>query len=151
MSSGIRAIALTSLVAALAGAAGCVGAEAPTRTPPYSQTDVRIGGGDEATTGKVISVNYTGWLHDALRPEEKGAVFDTSLGGTPLTFTLGVGAVIAGWERGVPGMRVGGVRRLVIPPSLAYGAARNGPLPPFAALVFDIELVSVAAEAQRDR
>ena len=135
MASGIRALALASLVMTLAAAAGCVGSSTPTRTPAYSQTDVRIGGGDEATTGKVISVNYTGWLHDASQPEEKGAV----------------GGVIAGGERGVPGMRVGGVRRLVIPPSLAYGAARNGPIPPFAALVFDIELVAVAAAAERDR
>ncbi|HEY7474701.1 MAG TPA: FKBP-type peptidyl-prolyl cis-trans isomerase [Vicinamibacterales bacterium] len=136
------AFALAFFLAALT-AAGCVGSATPTRTPAYSQTDLRIGGGDEATAGKTISVNYTGWLHDPSKPEEKGAVFDSSVGGTPLTFVLGTGGVIAGWERGVPGMRVGGLRRLVIPPSLAYGAARNGPLPPYAALVFDIELVSV--------
>jgi FKBP-type peptidyl-prolyl cis-trans isomerase FkpA len=149
MSSRVRGIALASLVIAFAGASGCVGSATPTRTPAYSQTDLRIGGGDEATTGKVISVNYTGWLHDPSRPEEKGAVFDSSVGGTPLTFTLGTGGVIAGWERGVPGMRVGGLRRLVIPPSLAYGAARNGPLPPYASLVFDIELLSVTTPAER--
>jgi FKBP-type peptidyl-prolyl cis-trans isomerase len=150
MGSRTRVFTLVALVSALSGAA-CTGSATPTRTPAYSQTDLRIGGGEEATSGQVISVNYTGWLHDPSQTDEKGAVFDSSVGGTPLTFMLGVGNVIAGWERGVPGMRVGGVRRLVIPPSLAYGAPRNNKIPPFASLVFEIELMSVGTEEKSAR
>lgn len=95
----------------------------------------------------VVSVNYTGWLHEDSRPDAKGAVFDSSVGGDPFRFRLGSGGVIAGWERGVPGMRVGGIRRLVVPPSLAYGAPRTDVLPPYAALLFEIELLSVSTEA----
>jgi FKBP-type peptidyl-prolyl cis-trans isomerase len=69
--------------------------------------------------------------------------FDSSVGQTPFTFTLGAGQVIAGWEQGVQGMKVGGVRRLVVPPSLAYGQSRYGPIPPNATLVFEIELLEV--------
>lgn len=139
------------LIAAFATGTGCIGSATPTRTPAYSQTDLRIGGGDEAVTSFVVSVNYTGWLHDPTQPDSKGAVFDSSVGREPFSFRLGSGGVIAGWEQGVPGMRVGGLRRLVIPPSLAYGAPRAGMLPPFAALVFEIELLSVSTEASGDR
>jgi FKBP-type peptidyl-prolyl cis-trans isomerase len=75
--------------------------------------------------------------------DHKGPQFETSRGGDPFVFILGAGQVIAGWDQGVPGMRVGGIRRLVIPPSLAYGGTRNGIIPPNATLVFDIELVDV--------
>ena len=135
LSLGLVAVALTS--------AGCVAATTPSRTPPYSQVDVVLGSGTEATPGTEVTVEYTGWLYDPLRLDSKGAVFDSSVGRAPFTFRLGTGSVIEGWERGVPGMKVGGVRRLIIPPSLAYGAPRNGPLPPFAALLFEIELVGV--------
>jgi FKBP-type peptidyl-prolyl cis-trans isomerase FkpA len=144
MSSLLRLFALVTVAAAMASA--CVGSATPTRTPEYSQSDLRIGGGEEATAGLVATVNYTGWLHDPARPDSKGAVFDSSIGVNPFVFRLGAGGVIAGWDRGVPGMRVGGLRRLVIPPSLAYGAPRAGTLPPFATLVFEIELMSVAAQ-----
>ena len=88
-------------------------------------------------------MNYTGWLYDASKTDGKGAQFDTSAGRDVFTFTLGIGQVIEGWDRGLPGMRVGGLRRLVIPPSLAYGGFRNGPIPPNAALIFEIELVTI--------
>ena len=139
------------MVIALAGTTACVGSASPTRTPVYAQTDLLVGSGDEAVVGRVVTVNYTGWIFDPLRSEQKGAAFDSSLGRSPFEFTLGRGRVIDGWERGVPGMRVGGIRRLVIPPSLAYGATRTGALPPYASLVFEIELLSVAAPAQPAR
>jgi FKBP-type peptidyl-prolyl cis-trans isomerase FkpA len=88
-------------------------------------------------------VNYTGWLYDSSRTQQLGAQFDASTPGTPFSFKLGSGQVIAGWEQGVAGMRVGGLRRLVIPPSLGYGDTRHGLIPPNATLVFDIALLSV--------
>ncbi len=142
-----RILALIVLTLTVAGAAGCVGSATPTSSPTFSQTDVLLGAGDEAVSGRVLTVNYTGWLHDPSKSDSKGAVFDSSVGRAPFVFTLGAGSVIAGWERGVAGMRAGGLRRLVVPPSLAYGSARNGSLPPFATLVFEIELVSVATSA----
>ena len=111
--------------------------------PAFSQTDLRMGSGDEAASGRVLQVHYTGWLYDESRPEQKGAQFDSSVERGAFSFTLGIGQVISGWDRGVPGMRVGGVRRLVIPPSLGYGNFRNGPIPPNAPLVFEIELLAI--------
>ena len=129
---------------AVAAFAGCNNTTTSTvPNVPYSQTDLVVGTGDEAVSGKLITVNYSGWLYDASKPDNKGAEFDTTTGGTPFTFTLGGGQVIEGWEQGVPGMLVGGIRRLVIPPSLAYGPTRNGPIPPNATLIFEIELTSV--------
>ena len=117
---------------------------APTTPPqPFTQTDLRVGTGAEAVNGKRLTVNYAGWLYSASAAENKGSLFGTSVGGTPLSFTLGAAAVIPGWDQGLVGMKVGGVRRLVIPPALAYGATGNGPIPPNANLVFEVELLNV--------
>jgi len=111
---------------------------------PYSQIDLRVGTGTEATAGRTITVNYTGWLYAAGAADNKGTQFDSSVGRAPFSFVLGRGQVIAGWDQGVAGMRVGGQRRLVIPPSLAYGSAGSPPvIPPNATLVFDVELLTV--------
>ena len=115
---------------------------APTQFAAYSQTDLQIGTGTEAATGNTVGVLYTLWLYDSSKTDGKGVQLETS-GASPLSFQLGSGGVIKGWERGVPGMRVGGQRRLVIPPDLAYGDTRKGSVPPNATLLFDIELVSV--------
>ena len=115
----------------------------PTNFAPYSQLDLRAGTGTEAVPGRVLTVHYTGWFYNQTQPNQIGPQFDSSRGGTPFSFTLGAGGVISGWERGTVGMKVGGLRRLVIPPSLAYGASRNGPIPPNATLVFEIELLDV--------
>ena len=138
-----RARSFLVLVAALAGAACSESPTAPSSYAPYSQTDLRTGTGPAAASGAAVTVQYTGWLYDAAQPEEKGLQFDTSAGRDAFTFTLGAGQVIAGWDRGVPGMHVGGLRRLVIPPSLAYGNTRRGAIPPNATLVFEIELLEV--------
>jgi len=114
----------------------------PTVSAPFNQTDLRAGTGTEAAIGGLLTVNYTGWLYDLSKADQKGLVFDTSLGKTPFVFTLGSGQVIKGWEVGVAGMRVGGIRRLVIPPSMAYGDQRAGTIPPNTTLVFEIELLS---------
>ena len=133
------ALALLALVAA-----GCKNdMTAPSANVPYSQTDLRVGTGTEATNNRTVTVNYTGWLYSATATDNKGTQFDTSIGRTPFSFVLGTGDVIAGWHRGVPGMRVGGLRRLVIPPELAYGSQGRSPIPPNATLVFDIELLNV--------
>jgi FKBP-type peptidyl-prolyl cis-trans isomerase len=99
-------------------------------------TDVVVGTGAEATAGKKVTVHYTGSLTD-------GEMFDSSVGHTPFTFTLGVGQVIEGWDVGVSGMKVGGKRKLVIPSEMGYGSEGTGPIPPDATLVFDVELLGV--------
>jgi FKBP-type peptidyl-prolyl cis-trans isomerase FkpA len=112
----------------------------PTTSAPYSQTDLVAGTGTAAITSSLVTVAYTGWLHDSSRPDAKGTQFDSN---TNFQFRLGTGAVIRGWDLGVVGMRVGGQRRLVIPPDLAYGSQGRGPIPPNATLVFDITLNAV--------
>lgn len=101
--------------------------------------DVQVGTGDTSTAGRKVTVNYTGWLPN-------GTKFDSSknAGRNPFSFTPGAGTVIDGWEEGIPGMKVGGVRRLVIPASLGYGAQGAGAsVPPNSVLVFDVELLSM--------
>jgi peptidylprolyl isomerase len=100
--------------------------------------DKMIGSGAEAVSGKMVVMNYIGRLTD-------GTQFDTSCGKpSPFEFNLGQGQVIAGWDQGIVGMKVGGIRRLIIPANLGYGAAgAGGVIPPNAALVFDVELVDV--------
>jgi FKBP-type peptidyl-prolyl cis-trans isomerase len=99
--------------------------------------EVKIGDGAAAVTGKVVSVSYTGKLTD-------GTTFDSSADhGRPLEFKLGAGGVIKGWDQGIDGMKVGGKRKLTIPPELAYGDKGIGPIPPGATLVFDVELMGV--------
>ena len=137
-------IAGLGLVAALVGA-GC-GSSSPTAASvnvPFAQTDLRVGTGAEALPGRTLTVNYTGWLYDASRPDQKGTQFDTTSGRGSYTFLLGAGRVIAGWDQGVPGMKVGGLRRLVIPPALGYGSSGNGTIPGNSTLVFEVELLAV--------
>jgi FKBP-type peptidyl-prolyl cis-trans isomerase FkpA len=135
---------MTLCVAVLASGAlaGCD--DTPTSpTGPFQTTDLRVGTGATAVPGRVVAVHYIGWLYDASISDQKGAVFDTSRDGAPFAFTLGAGEVIEGWDRGVQGMSVGGLRRLVIPPSLGYGDTRAGPIPPYSTLIFEIELIAV--------
>ncbi len=92
--------------------------------------------GRRATRGRLVTVNYKGWLNN-------GKVFDSSYNKRPFTFRLGTGQVIAGWDQGVKNMREGEKRRLKIPPSLGYGNKKTGPIPPNSTLNFDIELIVV--------
>lgn len=101
--------------------------------------DLRVGDGPVSEIGDTVTVHYEGRFTD-------GTVFDSSYASdVPLTFTAGLG-LIAGWNEGVPGMRVGGLRRLTIPPSLAYGNNPPPGIPPNATLIFDIEMLSIAGK-----
>jgi FKBP-type peptidyl-prolyl cis-trans isomerase FkpA len=119
----------------------------PARAQPAGlQTiDRRVGTGPTAQHGLMVVVHYTGWLYDAAAPQNKGKMFDSSHDrGQPISFVLGSGRVIAGWDQGLEGMQVGGQRTLIIPPELAYGAKGFGNvIPPNATLVFDVELIGV--------
>ena len=105
---------------------------------PLTIEDLTVGAGAEAKAGQRVTVHYTGTLTN-------GNTFDSSrTRGRPFSFTLGVGQVIAGWDQGVAGMKVGGQRKLTIPPELGYGArGAGGVIPPHATLIFDVELISV--------
>jgi len=110
--------------------------------------DNAVGTGEEAVVGKVLTVHYAGAFED-------GTIFESSVpNGDPFQFILGAGQVIPGWDQGLVGMKVGGRRVLVIPPELAYGAEGNGPIPPNATLIFEVELLNVQdladLQAQQD-
>lgn len=132
-----RAFALLVIL----GLAACGGDDAtsPSDLPPLVSLDLEVGDGPVAEVGDAVTVDYVGRLTD-------GSQFDSSYDrGEPFQFTIGAGTVIPGWEQGVPGMRVGGKRRLTIPPHLAYGSAGRSPaIPPNATLTFDIELIAIA-------
>ena len=100
--------------------------------------EITLGEGDEAQAGRMVSVHYTGWLTN-------GSKFDSSVDrNEPFDFPLGRGHVIRGWDEGVAGMKVGGKRKLTIPPELGYGArGAGGVIPPNATLVFEVELLAV--------
>ncbi len=110
--------------------------------------DVKLGHGEEAEVGKTVNVHYTGWLYDENATDKKGRKFDSSHDRKePFSFMLGAGRVIKGWDKGVLGMKVGGQRTLIIPPSMAYGSGGAGNvIPPNATLIFDVELISLKQE-----
>ncbi len=117
---------------------------APTIPPqPFTITELRAGTGAEAVAGKVVTVNYAVWLFSTTAAENKGRLMGSSNASGPLQFTLGTNAVIPGFEQGVTGMKVGAVRRLVVPPAMAYGATGSGSIPPNSNLVFEVELTNV--------
>jgi FKBP-type peptidyl-prolyl cis-trans isomerase FkpA len=109
-------------------------------------TDIAIGTGTLAATGNRVQVHYTGWLYSATAANNKGAQFDSSVGvgKAPIEFVIGATNIIPGFSQGVNGMKVGGKRTVIVPSSLAYGAAGSPPvIPGNADLVFDLELVKV--------
>lgn len=134
MNRFLSAVVLFSMV-------GCGASDDSPTAPeqPLTTQDLTLGTGATAVTGDTLTVHYIGSL-------QSGTVFQSSYGGAPYTFRLGAGQVIAGWDQGIPGMKVGGKRRLVIPPSLAYGSQGRPPIPPNATLQFDVELVSIAGK-----
>lgn len=141
----LLSVALIALAAVCAPACDKESPSSPSSVAnvPFATTDLRAGTGAEATNGKKVTVQYTGWLYSATATANKGSMFDTSIGRSPFVFTLGAGQVITGWDRGVAGMKVGGLRRLVIPPDLAYGSSAVGSIPANSTLVFEVELIDV--------
>jgi FKBP-type peptidyl-prolyl cis-trans isomerase FkpA len=123
----------------------------PTVVAPVSpvtalqSTVLTPGTGAAVAAGQTAVVQYTGWLYEAAAKDNKGKQFDSSRsGGQPFRFPVGRGQVIKGWDQGVLGMKVGGSRRLIIPPDLAYGdSGAGGVIPPGATLVFDIDLIAI--------
>jgi FKBP-type peptidyl-prolyl cis-trans isomerase len=126
--------------AGLSGCGGQASTSSASATSPSSLIikDEVVGTGPAAKAGDTVTVDYTGWLTD-------GTKFDSSLDrNEPFSFELGAGQVIAGWDQGVAGMKVGGKRKLTIPPELGYGAqGAGGVIPPNATLVFEVELLQI--------
>ena len=134
-----RAIRLVVLLAA----AGCGSANPTvpsTSVGVYTQTDLVVGTGATAAVGSIVTVSYTGWLYDTGRPNGKGTQFDS---GTLQPFVVGSANLIQGFQQGVVGMKVGGQRRLILPPELAYGSNPPSGIPVNATLVFEITLINV--------
>jgi FKBP-type peptidyl-prolyl cis-trans isomerase FkpA len=132
---------------ALAGCGGG-GSDAPVAAPvgpsTLQTTDTLVGAGAIAAVGNTLTVHYTGWLYSNTAANFRGTQFDTSVGKQPFQFKLGAGTVIAGFDQGLVGMRVGGTRVLIIPGAMGYGAAGvPGLIPPNSGLVFSVELLAV--------
>lgn len=110
---------------------------------PFESVDLWVGEGEEAGNGDSLSVAYQGWIFDLLNKENKGETFDWANAEDPFSFTLGAGEVMTGWDLAIAGMRVGGVRRLVIPHDLAYGAASRPKIPAYSTLLFYVNLLAI--------
>jgi FKBP-type peptidyl-prolyl cis-trans isomerase FkpA len=136
----VTMLALSLLLSACGG-----GSSSPANDGPSAlqTTDTTVGAGVTAVAGNTVSVNYTGWLYLGTAVNFHGVQFDTSIGKVPFSFKLGAGQVIQGFDQGITGMKVGGTRTLIIPASLAYGAAGAGSIPANAALVFTVDLLAV--------
>ncbi len=157
MKNMFKVIASMACALALVACGGGSNNDTPATTippqPSFTKTDTVVGTGSvEAASGDLVSVHYTGYLYSDTAADKKGAKFESSHDGanTPFAFTLGRGSVIVGWDQGIPGMRVGGKRTLLIPASMAYGAnerkdaSGNVIIPANTALVFDVEMVAIS-------
>ena len=139
-------IRLLTLVVLAAGAAACDGGDSPTAPPVFvgpaelQITDLTVGTGATLSAGQVFTASYALWLYDPSGVDLKGTGIQS--GQLPPT-ALTTNNLIPGWVQGLPGMKVGGVRRLIVPPSLAYGSTGQNQIPPNAWLVFDVALLSV--------
>lgn len=148
---------IASLTCALALAACGGGSNSSTTNtttsnqPTFTKTDTVVGSNSvEAANGDLVTVHYTGYLYDSTKSDFKGTKFESSRDtNQPFSFKLGTGSVIPGWDQGIPGMKVGGKRTLIIPASLAYGAVekKNAAgvviIPANSALVFDVEMIAI--------
>jgi len=139
------ALLLTACAATVAAPPAPVPAAAPAEVKELVRKDLKLGEGRSAEKENAVLVHYTGWLYDPKAPDMKGAKFDSSEGrAAPFGFMIGRGRVIKGWDEGVPGMKEGGKRMLIIPPAMAYGdKGAGGVIPPNATLLFEVELVKI--------
>jgi FKBP-type peptidyl-prolyl cis-trans isomerase FkpA len=137
------ALALASTTAL--AQAGAPAPAAPAEVKELITKDIKVGQGRTAEKEHAVLVHYTGWLYDPKAPDMKGAKFDSSEGrAAPFGFLIGRGRVIKGWDEGVPGMKEGGKRQLIIPPSMGYGEKGAGNvIPPNATLLFEVELIKI--------
>ena len=141
-----RIFALSSFFAVSSTASISVAADLPNEPiDKLYRIDKSLGKGVEAVSGNSVYVHYTGWIYDSSAKEGQGKKFDSSKDrGQIFNFPLWEGRVIKGWDEGVVGMKVGGQRTLIIPPSMAYGSrGAGGVIPPNATLIFDVELIEV--------
>jgi len=132
------------MIALALAVSGCSGSEssptAPSVNVPFTTLDLRVGTGAEAANGRLVSLNYSGWIYDALGTDKKGSRFDAG----SFSITL-PGNVIPGFSQGIVGMKAGGLRRITIPPNLAYGnnPPQGSGIRPNETLIFEVELLSV--------
>lgn len=156
MTSRLLAITIAVSAALTCAATPAVFAQSSAGTPATASTtpaaarlelkkiDTVVGTGKEALGGSTVTVHYSGWLYDPKADKQHGQMFDSSVGSSPFSFPLGAGRVIKGWDLGVAGMKVGGKRTIIIPQDLGYGSrGAGGRIPPFANLIFDVELLNV--------
>jgi FKBP-type peptidyl-prolyl cis-trans isomerase len=140
-------LTFVAVVVAALGVSACKSSDSPTGPSdpsvglnlPFSATDLTVGTGTEAVLGRSVTVQYAGWLYYPNAAQNRGPQFDS---GTFGPFVLGT-TVIQGWTQGLQGMRVGGSRRLIIPPALGYGPAGSGSIPGNATLLFEVTLLNV--------
>ncbi|MGY0798783.1 FKBP-type peptidyl-prolyl cis-trans isomerase [Lysobacter sp. A286] len=141
----IPRLAISTMIIAMLAA--CTPSQPPAggSVDELQRIDLKTGSGEVAAPGDTVDVHYTGWLYDQDAPDQHGKQFDSSRErGEPITFLLGAGRVIRGWDEGVAGMRVGGQRILLIPAAYGYGRkGAGGAIPPGASLVFEVELIGV--------
>jgi FKBP-type peptidyl-prolyl cis-trans isomerase FkpA len=141
LAAALLAVSVALSLSACGGGGNDAGSNVVVANPAaFTKTDTVVGTGAEATTGKTVTVTYTGWLYSATAAGNKGSQFDAG----SLPFTIGSKQVIDGFDQGVLGMKVGGKRTVLIPSSMGYGAAGSPPtIPANAGLVFDITLTAV--------
>ena len=133
----MRHILLLAAAFAVVGCSGDKSGEEVMTDSGLKYVDMKVGDGTSPQAGQLVTVHYTGWLED-------GTKFDSSVDkNRPFEFTIGAGRVIKGWDEGVLTMKVGGKRKLNIPPELGYGAQGNGPIPPNSTLIFEVELLAI--------
>lgn len=145
-SARVRLLGLLALASLVPLAAACNNPFKPSQNVnvPFSVVDVTVGTGPEVVPLTTVIVDYAGYLYDGSKPNNQGLLIDTTLSKQPATFVVGLRQLLPGFEQGLIGMKLGGFRRIIIPPELGYGPFEHYPVPKNATLVFDVSLIGVA-------